>query len=146
MGLTRFEIPLDSRVTRWLNENCATKIDANRLGQLKYYESALDGVQAICEKARVLPCELDAAAFDYEDLGLGNGEVLATDPGFTNPFGQITIRNTGRPGTNDDECAYQLACSHCGHVYGASEGDIRERECPACQDGPPALNLGVASN
>jgi hypothetical protein len=70
LGPTRYEIPLDSRVTDWVNESFATKIDANRLSQLAYYESVLDQIQAVCEKADVLPCELDAAAFDYEGLGL----------------------------------------------------------------------------
>jgi hypothetical protein len=140
LGLTRFEIPLDSRVTNWLNDNLATKIDVKRLGQLRYYESALDGVQAICEKAQVVPCELDAAAFDYEDLGLGNGKIRATtEPGFTNPFGQITIRNTGLPSTDHNQYGYQLACSKCGHVYGANGSDIHERRCPNCQGGRPGI-------
>jgi hypothetical protein len=52
-----------------VNDNLALRIDSKRLGQLTYYESVLDSLQAVCEKADVLPCELDAAAFDYEDLG-----------------------------------------------------------------------------
>ena len=142
LGLTRYEIPLDSRVTKWVNENFATKIDTKRLGQLAYYESVLDQIQAICDKAEVLPCELDAAAFDYEDLGLGNGKVRSTtEPGFVNTNGQITIRNTGMPGTDHNQYVYQIACSGCGHVYGANGSDIHERKCPQCQSGRLGLSL-----
>ena len=140
LGLTRFEIPLDSRVAEWVNNNLTTKIDIKRLGQLNYYESALDNLQAICEQAGVLPCELDAAAFDYEDLDLGSTRAT-TETGFVNPNGQVTIRHTGSPGTDHNQYAYQLACSECGHVYGANGSDIHERKCPACQGGKPGLTL-----
>lgn len=140
LGLTRFEIPLDSRVTDRVNKNLQLKIDSARLGQLKYYESVLDNVRAICKKAEVLPCELDAAAFDYEDLGFEYGEPRSTtEPAFKNPYGQITIRNTGFPGTDHNQYVYQLACSHCGHVYGANGSDIHERKCPKCQGGRPGI-------
>jgi hypothetical protein len=142
LGLTRYEIPLDSRVTNWVNDNLASKIDAKRLGQLRYYELALDSIQAICEKAEVLPCELDAAAFDYEELGLGKGKVRrTTEPAFINPHGQITIRNTGLPGTDHNQYVYQLGCSNCGHVYGANGSDIYERKCPQCQKGRAGLSF-----
>jgi hypothetical protein len=142
LGLTRYEIPLDGRVTNWVNTNLAHKIDPKRLNQLKYYESVLDYVQSICDKAGVLPCELDAAAFDFEDLGFGNERVRATtEPGFANPHGQITIRNTGKPGTDHNQYVYQIACSSCGLVYGANGSDIFERKCPNCQDGRPGMSL-----
>ncbi len=142
LGLTRFEIPLDSRVTGWVNHNLGVKIDPASLGQLKYYESALDGIQAICLKAEVFPCELDAAAFDYEDLGFGRGTPRpTTEPAFMNPYGQLTIRNTGLQGTDHNQYVYQLACSHCGHIYGANGSDIHERRCPQCQGGRPGISL-----
>jgi hypothetical protein len=141
LGLTRYEIPLDSRVTEWVNDNLASKIEAKRLGQLRYYESALDSLQAICGKADALPCELDAAAFDYEDLGLGSTRAT-TETGFVNPNGQVTIRNTGLPGTDHNQYVYQIACSLCGRIYGANGSDIFERKCPACQGGRPGLALG----
>jgi hypothetical protein len=142
LGLTRYEIPLDSRVTDWVNKNLTIKIEANQLGRLKYYECALDCIQTVCEQAGVLPCELDAAAFDYEDLGLGNRKFRGTtEPGFINSNGQITIRNTGLPGTDHNQFVYQLACSVCGHVYGANGSDIHERKCPACQNGRPGITL-----
>jgi hypothetical protein len=143
LGLTRFEMPLDSRVTEWVNENLTIKIDTKQLGQLNFYESVLDALQEICEKADVLPCELDAAAFDFDDLGLGTSRVRSTtESAFVNPHGQITIRNTGLPGTDHNQYVYQLACSKCGYVYGANGSDIHERKCPACQGGRPGLALG----
>jgi hypothetical protein len=140
LGLTRYEIPLDSRVTEWVNGNLTCKIEAKRLGQLKYYESALDSLQAICEKADALPCELDAAAFDYEDLGLGSARGT-TETGFVNPNGQVTIRNTGLAGTDHNQYIYQIACSRCGEIYGTNGSDIFERKCPNCQKGTPGLGL-----
>lgn len=148
LGLTRFEIPLDGRVTKWVNvnKNLTLKIETKRLGRLSYYESVLDQLQAICQRAGVLPCELDAAAFDYEDLGQGNGvnRIKTTEPGFVNTLGQVTIRNTGNLGTDHNQYVYQLACSHCGAVYGANGSDIHERKCPFCQGGRPGLRLGAA--
>ncbi len=138
LGLTRYEIPLDSRVTNWVNNNVSSKIEAKRLGQLKYYESALDCLQAICEEADALPCELDAAAFDYEDLGLGSTRAT-TETGFVNLNGQVTIRNTGLPGTDHHQYVYQIACSRCGGIYGSNGSDIHERKCPACQGGRPGI-------
>jgi len=129
-------------VTDWVNANLANKIHPKRLNQLNYYETVLDYIQAICDKAGVLPCELDAAAFDFEDLGLGNGTFRSTtDSGFANPHGQITIRNTGTPGTDHNQYVYQVACSGCGHVYGANGSDIFERKCPNCQGGRTGLVL-----
>ncbi|MGH9505310.1 MAG: hypothetical protein ACRD13_00160 [Terriglobales bacterium] len=65
LGLTRYEIPLDSRVAAWANKNLDSrmKIDPKELGVPARYESVLDRVQALCGAAGVLPCLLDAAAF-----------------------------------------------------------------------------------
>jgi hypothetical protein len=136
LGLTRYEVPLDSRVTKWVNQNLTIQIVIQDLNSIDKYESALDLIQAICEKAGILPCELDAAAFDYEDEGSGVGpKPKTTLPGFINRHGQITVRNTGAPGTDKNQYIYQLACSNCGHVYGANGSDIHERRCPVCQGG-----------
>jgi hypothetical protein len=101
LGLTRYEIPLDSRVTEWINKNLSAKVEAKRLGNIAYYESVLDWLQGICKKAGVLPCQLDAAAFDYENVGVGKGPVrVSTEPGFVNANRQVVIRNTGLQGTD----------------------------------------------
>lgn len=142
LGLSRFEIPLDSRVTDWLNDNLSFTIEAKRLVQLPYYEAVLDHVQGICERASVLPCVLDASAFDYEDQGRGRRTSRGTTQiGFVNPHGQVTVRNTGAPGSDHLQYVYQLSCSHCGCVYGANGSDIHERKCPACQGDRPGLPL-----
>lgn len=67
LGLTRYEIPLDSRLASWISTNLSTTVDPKRLSNRQYYESILDYLQLACREARVLPCVLDAAAFDFED-------------------------------------------------------------------------------
>lgn len=135
VGLTRYEIPLDSRVAHWVNTNLSVQIKLTGLGRLNYYESVLDEIQALCEKAGVLPCELDAAAFDFDDTGWSTPLKVTTEVGFVNTHGQVTIRNTGKPGADYNQYIYQIACSRCGHIYGANGSDIVERKCPNCQDG-----------
>jgi hypothetical protein len=68
LGMTRHEIPLDSRITKWLNQNIFdVKLNAMLLGDRGYYEFVLDGVQALCKKSRVVPCVFDAAVFSSTD-------------------------------------------------------------------------------
>jgi hypothetical protein len=64
-----------------------------------------------------------------------------TIPGYVNPHSQVTIRNTQLAGTDHLQYVYQLACSKCGHNYGANGSDIHERKCPKCQGGNPGLEL-----
>jgi len=72
-----------------------------------------------------------------------------TDPGYTNPHGQIVIRRTGFPSeTFPGQTIYHLRCTHCGHDYGANGTDIHLRRCPRHQNGAkgeplraPAPNL-----
>jgi hypothetical protein len=71
----------------------------------------------------------------------------STVPGFVNRHGQVTIRNTSQPGTDHLQYTYQLACSKCGHVYGANGSDIHERKCPVCQAGRSGIQLtGVSES
>jgi len=67
--------------------------------------------------------------------------VDTTATGFRNKNGQLVVRNTGKPGTDHLQYIYQLACSKCGHNYGANGSDIHERKCPACQGGSPGFIL-----
>jgi hypothetical protein len=81
LGLTRYEIPIDSRVTKWLNNDFGfpLKLSATALADLNYYEFVLDAVQQLCREADVFPCVLDAAvfsSFDGEDGGTVGGSVL----------------------------------------------------------------------
>jgi len=69
LGVTQFEIPLDSRICAWINALPSSfRVSPNRLyNSLPYYEATMAHIQAICEKAEVLPCEFDAAVFASAD-------------------------------------------------------------------------------
>jgi len=68
LGLTRFEIPIDSRVTEWLNDfGFPLRLSATALADRHYYDFVSDGIQALCAKCGVLPCILDAAIFGRKD-------------------------------------------------------------------------------
>lgn len=71
---------------------------------------------------------------------MNNKDKKTTETGFVNRNGQIVIRNTGKPGTDHQQCIYQLGCSKCGNVYGANGSDIHERKCPKCGGGEPGLD------
>ena len=73
LGLTRYEIPIDSRLTKWLNEfGFPVKLNATVLGDRGYYEFVSDGVQELCRKADVYPCIFDAAVFASQAVRLTN--------------------------------------------------------------------------
>ncbi|WKW11737.1 hypothetical protein Strain138_000999 [Pseudogemmatithrix spongiicola] len=64
IGLTRYEIPLDSRLAKWLNDfGFPVKLNATALADRYYYQFVSDGVQALCKAANVAPCLFDAAVF-----------------------------------------------------------------------------------
>jgi hypothetical protein len=64
LGLTRFEIPIDSRITKWWNANgFPVKISAGGLSDENYYNFVMDGIQELCKASEVYPCVLDAAIF-----------------------------------------------------------------------------------
>jgi hypothetical protein len=68
LGLTRYEIPIDSRVTKWLNEfGFPIHLSATALADPSYYEFVSDGFQVLCARSNVYPCILDAAIFAYMD-------------------------------------------------------------------------------
>jgi hypothetical protein len=69
LGLTRYEIPIDSRLIKWFNErHFPIKLSSTGLADLAYYEFILDGLQELCASVKVLPCVLDAAIFEsFED-------------------------------------------------------------------------------
>jgi hypothetical protein len=72
LGLTRYEIPLDSRVAKWLNKfGFPVKVSAGALGDENVYNHLSDGVQELCRQAGVYPCVLDAAVFASFDPGDG---------------------------------------------------------------------------
>jgi len=69
LGLTRFEIPLDSRITKWLNANfdLPYHVSGSGLSTPEYYHFIMDIVQDGCSTADVLPCVFDAAVFSSYD-------------------------------------------------------------------------------
>jgi len=71
LGLTIYEIPIDSRITKWLMNNRFPKqllrSKQNALSDKNYYNFILDGVQELCKAAGIYPCLLDAAIFSSYD-------------------------------------------------------------------------------
>jgi len=69
MGVTQYEIPLDSRIAAWVRSLPSPfAMDSARLyAGIAYYESKITHIQSICRAAGVLPCELDAAVFISAD-------------------------------------------------------------------------------
>jgi hypothetical protein len=68
LGLTRYEIPIDSRVSGWLKEfGFPVRINAGALSDPDFYDLVSDGINILCEKADVYPCVLDAAVFASTD-------------------------------------------------------------------------------
>jgi len=64
-GLTKYVLPIDSRLTSWFNDNnlFPFKIDAGSLSSINFYEFIEDGIQELCKQANVYPCILDACIF-----------------------------------------------------------------------------------
>lgn len=68
LGLTRYEIPIDSRITNWLNKfGFPVTLTSSPLGDTGYYHFDLDGIQELCRQADIYPCILDAAIFSSFD-------------------------------------------------------------------------------
>jgi hypothetical protein len=138
VGLTRYEIPLDSRVVNWLAENLHWYIHQDDLNDASAYEFWLDRLQSVCYAAGVLPAVFDAAAFETgSETRAKNNRTTCI--GYVNRNGQVVIRNTYLPGTDHLQTIYQLGCSACGDSYGANGSDIFQRKCPTCQAGAAGL-------
>ncbi|MBK7095616.1 MAG: hypothetical protein IPH57_11395 [Saprospiraceae bacterium] len=70
LGLTKYEIPIDSRITNWLNDfGFPVTLSSSPLQDKGYYHFVLDGIQELCSKAEIYPCILDAAIFSSYDNG-----------------------------------------------------------------------------
>jgi hypothetical protein len=68
LGLTKYEIPIDSRITKWLNAfGFPIVLSATGLADVHYYNFVSDGIQAMCRQCEVLPCIFDAAVFSSFD-------------------------------------------------------------------------------
>jgi thermostable 8-oxoguanine DNA glycosylase len=70
LGLTKYEIPLDSRITKWLNDfGFPIKLSATALYDQNYYNFVSEGFQELCAMSDIYPCVLDAAIFSSYDKG-----------------------------------------------------------------------------
>lgn len=70
LGLTRYEIPIDSRIVKWLNAHgFPVTISPAALGDRAYYGFVTDGICQLAEASGVWPCVLDAAIFVSFDSG-----------------------------------------------------------------------------
>jgi hypothetical protein len=63
MGMTRYEIPIDSRILRWLSGIMDFYIPSNGLADERFYCQVMDVLRNLALAADVLPCMLDAAVF-----------------------------------------------------------------------------------
>lgn len=70
LGLTRCEIPIDSRITKWLNAfGFPVRLSATALLDRNYYNFVSEGIQKLCAASDIYPCILDAAIFSSFDQG-----------------------------------------------------------------------------
>ncbi len=77
LGLTRYEIPIDSRITKWLNEfGFPVHLSAMALADSNYYNFVSDGIQLLCAESDVFPCVLDAAIFALIDGDAWNDDNI----------------------------------------------------------------------
>lgn len=68
IGLTKYEIPVDSRITKWLSDfGFPVTFSSTSLSDKGYYHLVLDGIQELCDKAKIYPCILDAVIFSSYD-------------------------------------------------------------------------------
>jgi hypothetical protein len=76
IGASKYEIPVDSRITKWLNRHVLKyHLSANLLADHTYYDMVSDGVQLLCSRADLYPCMLDAAIFTSFDQGWSESDV-----------------------------------------------------------------------
>jgi len=68
LSFTKYEIPVDSRIIKWLTIfGFPLELSGGALSDKNYYNLVLDGFQKICEASGIYPCLLDAAIFSSFD-------------------------------------------------------------------------------
>jgi hypothetical protein len=74
LGLSRYEIPIDSRITKWLRDefDFPLPISSSSLSDLEYYCLVNDIIRDLCRRAGTYPCILDAVIFARVDNGQWN--------------------------------------------------------------------------
>jgi hypothetical protein len=64
LGLSRYEVPIDSRVMRWLNDfGFPIELSATSLSVPKYFNLVSDVFQRLARSGGLRPCVLDATTF-----------------------------------------------------------------------------------
>lgn len=69
LGITQYEIPLDSRLMDWINSNLSFPIQlrAAGLSDINFYNFVMDGIIELCNVANIKPCVFDALVFSSFD-------------------------------------------------------------------------------
>lgn len=69
LGLTIYEIPIDSRITDWINDNniFPFRVNSKGLSDIEFYCFLNDAIIELCEKAKTKPCLFDAAVFSLKE-------------------------------------------------------------------------------
>jgi hypothetical protein len=78
VGLTRYEIPIDSRIIGWLN-TLGLRVSAAGLSSDSYYNFVGDGIRELCAQCGVLPCVFDAAVFSVQEKPIDLSTRAARD-------------------------------------------------------------------
>jgi hypothetical protein len=78
LGLSRYEIPLDSRIAKWLNEfGFPVRLSAGALSDRNYYNLVNDGFEQLASACEIMPCVLDAAIFSsFDGDGWNEGNIV----------------------------------------------------------------------
>jgi hypothetical protein len=70
LGLTKYEIPIDGRMVKWLNRyGFPVALSPAAIADRNYYHFVLGGIQEICRSCGIAPCLLHAAVFVSFDEG-----------------------------------------------------------------------------
>ena len=68
LGLTKYEIPIDSRVSKWMNNfGFPLELSPAALSDGNYYKFVSEGFRKMCAACNIYPCLLDAAIFSSFD-------------------------------------------------------------------------------
>jgi len=77
LGLTIFEIPIDSRITKWLNGfGFPIKLSSTALADHNYYNFVSNDFQEICKACDIKPCVMDAVIFSSFDKNWTKDNVV----------------------------------------------------------------------
>ena len=80
LGVSKYEIPIDSRITKWLNKNLLPfKLNANVLSDNTTYDLISDGIIELCARTEIFPCILDAAVFSSFDGSTWKQDNLSSE-------------------------------------------------------------------